>query len=540
MKLIHKLLTAITLIISPIFAGAQSAPFDIALEPVTISGLGGLQAYSFGQAGGKWLIVGGRLDGLHRRQPWATFDIAGHNTSLIVVDPVSQQSWTAPMTSLPQAIQEQLSSTNMEFFQENGYLYCFGGYGYSATLGDHTTYPYLTAIKLADAINAIINNSSFTTYFRQISDPQFQITGGRLKKIYNTWYLLGGQKFLGRYNPMGPNNGPGFIQEYTNSVKRFDLTDNGTNITINWRTPYFDTVELHRRDYNAEPQIMPNGEEGITMFSGVFQPTVDLPFLQPVNVDSSGFAVNTNFQQYYNHYHCPTLPVYSAAQNEMHTIFFGGIAQFFDSSGILVQDNNAPFVKTIARVTRTANGTMAEYKLPVEMPGLLGASAEFIHNLALPQYPNEVLDLDQLTADTTLAGYIYGGISSTAPNVFWVNDGTQSIASSVIYKVLLIRNSTSSVHQLNQQSKSSLQMMVYPNPSDGHFMVKYFLKSAQDVHLQLINHEGRKVEDITLRHQPAGDNSYRFRTREGSCTTTYMLILDSETEHAAQKIIVDP
>lgn len=540
MKLRHKLLTAISLIISPLFAGAQSTPFDIALEPVTINGLGGLQAYSFGQAGGKWLIVGGRLDGLHRRQPWATFDVAGHNTSLIVVDPVSQQSWTAPMTSLPQAMQEQLSSTNMEFFQENGYLYCFGGYGYSATLGDHTTFPNLTAIKIADVINAVIQNTAFTAYFRQISDPGFQITGGRLKKIYNTWYLLGGQKFLGRYNPMGPNNGPGFIQEYTNSVKRFELTDNGTNITINWRTPYVDTVELHRRDYNAEPQIMPNGEEGITMFSGVFQPTVDLPFLQPVNVDSSGFAVNTSFQQYYNHYHCPTLPVYSAAQNEMHTIFFGGIAQFFDSSGILVQDNNAPFVKTIARVTRTANGTMAEYKLPVEMPGLLGASAEFIHNLALPQYPNEVLNLDQLTADTTLAGYIYGGISSTAPNVFWVNDGTQSSASSVIYKVLLIRNSTSSVHQLNEQSKSSLQMMVYPNPSDGHFMVKYFLKSAQDVHLQLINHEGRKVEDITLRHQPAGDNSYRFRTREGSCATTYMLILDSETEHAAQKIIVDP
>ncbi len=540
MKLRHKLLTAISLIISPLFAGAQSTPFDIALEPVTINGLGGLQAYSFGQAGGKWLIVGGRLDGLHRRQPWATFDVAGHNTSLIVVDPVNQQSWTAPMTSLPQAMQEQLSSTNMEFFQENGYLYCFGGYGYSATLGDHTTFPNLTAIKIADVINAVIQNTAFTAYFRQISDPGFQITGGRLKKIYNTWYLLGGQKFLGRYNPMGPNNGPGFIQEYTNSVKRFELTDNGTNITINWRTPYVDTVELHRRDYNAEPQIMPNGEEGITMFSGVFQPTVDLPFLQPVNVDSSGFAVNTSFQQYYNHYHCPTLPVYSAAQNEMHTIFFGGIAQFFDSSGILVQDNNAPFVKTIARVTRTANGTMAEYKLPVEMPGLLGASAEFIHNLALPQYPNEVLNLDQLTADTTLAGYIYGGISSTAPNVFWVNDGTQSSASSVIYKVLLIRNSTSSVHQLNEQSKSSLQMMVYPNPSDGHFMVKYFLKSAQDVHLQLINHEGRKVEDITLRHQPAGDNSYRFHTREGSCATTYMLILDSETEHAAQKIIVDP
>ena len=46
--------------------------------------------------------------------------------------------------------------------------------------------------------------------------------------------------------------------------------------------------------------------------------------------------------------------------------FFGGIAQYYDSLGILVQDNNVPFVKTIARVTRDASGTMAEYKLPIE------------------------------------------------------------------------------------------------------------------------------------------------------------------------------
>jgi hypothetical protein len=54
----------------------------------------------------------------------------------------------------------------------------------------------------------------------------------------------------------------------------------------------------------------------------------------------------------------------------MHTVFFGGIAQYYDSLGILVQDNNVPFVKTIARVTRDASGTMAEYKLPIVMPTL--------------------------------------------------------------------------------------------------------------------------------------------------------------------------
>ena len=51
----------------------QSTPFQIALEPVNISGLGGIQAFAWGQYNGKWLIVGGRLDGLHQRQAFVIF-----------------------------------------------------------------------------------------------------------------------------------------------------------------------------------------------------------------------------------------------------------------------------------------------------------------------------------------------------------------------------------------------------------------------------------------------------------------------------------
>lgn len=64
-----------TLILSQI-SYLQTAPFQIMVEPMIIPGLGGLQAYAYGQDNGKWLILGGRLDGLHRRQPFAAFDIA--------------------------------------------------------------------------------------------------------------------------------------------------------------------------------------------------------------------------------------------------------------------------------------------------------------------------------------------------------------------------------------------------------------------------------------------------------------------------------
>ncbi|MCX6266184.1 MAG: hypothetical protein NTW16_02335 [Bacteroidetes bacterium] len=57
----------------------------------------------------------------HRRQPWATFDSAGQNDRLIVVDPVTQQNWSASLSTLPVSMQEQLSSTNMEFHQDGEY-----------------------------------------------------------------------------------------------------------------------------------------------------------------------------------------------------------------------------------------------------------------------------------------------------------------------------------------------------------------------------------------------------------------------------------
>lgn len=154
---------------------------------MNISGLGGLQAYAFGQHNGKWLVVGGRLDGLHRRQPFAAFDVAGNNNQFIVIDPVSQQKWTAPLTSLSVALQEQLSSTNMEFHQEGNYLYIIGGYGYNTTSAVRKTFDNLTAIDVPSVINAIIGGTSFTSYFRQISDVQFAVTGGHLK---NKQYFL--------------------------------------------------------------------------------------------------------------------------------------------------------------------------------------------------------------------------------------------------------------------------------------------------------------------------------------------------------------
>ena len=415
----------------------QQQPFQVTIKPFQISGLVGIQSFAIGHSDGKWLIIGGRLDGLHRRQPWASFDKAGQNDQLIVVDPVGLKKWSAPLSSLPIPMQEQLSSTNMEFQQDGPYLYVAGGYGYSNSEADHITYPYLTAIKVPEVIKSIIAGTSFASSFRQIKDQRLAVTGGYLNKIDGTYYLTGGQRFEGRYNPM---NHPTFKQEYTNSIRKFNIHDNGSELNVTHVEELTDTVNLHRRDFNVIPQILPDGSQGLTAFSGVFQLNADLPYLNCVNIDSSGYKVNNDFAQYYNQYQCAHIPLYSAKAIEMHNLFFGGIAQYRDSAGIRIQNNDVPFVKTITRVTRNSSGKMTENKLPIEMPTFLGAGAEFIPVENLPKYGNEVIKLDALPSDTTLLGYIYGGINSSIPNIFWINDGTQSVTSSTIFKVFIVKN----------------------------------------------------------------------------------------------------
>ena len=518
---------------------AQNA-INISLSAINIENLDGRQSFAVGQANGKWLIIGGRTDGLHRRQPFASFDTNGQPNELLVIDPVSKQKWTANLSILPIAIQEALKATNIDFIQNNNQLYLIGGYGYSNTLGDHTTFNTLTAIAVSETIAAIVSNNNYSNYIRQTSNSIFQNTGGQLEKINDSYYLIGGQDFQGRYNPMGPTHGPGFTQIYSNQIRKFNILDNGTLLGVNNISIITDSVNLHRRDYNALPQILPNLSQGITAYSGVFQQNVDLPYLNAVTIDSLSYIVNNNFNQYYNHYHCANIPLYSASKNEMHALFFGGIAQYYDSLGILVQDNNVPFVKTIARVTRDVNGTLAEYKLPIEMPALLGAGAEFIYRDNLPVYTNGVIKMDELSADSTVLGYIYGGINSSAKNIFWINDGSQSASSANIYKVTLHRNALTGIDHLNSQSMGTIKLMVYPNPNTGIFIAQYHLIKPTDVKITLSNVNGKIIDEQILINQQIGAQVFERKIKHLENGGVYFIKIETAYENAFQKIVIEP
>lgn len=418
----------------PFLISAQNLPFSIHLEPLLMNDVSGLQAYAFGQYDGKWLLVGGRLDGLHKRQPFAAFNVEGNNNQIVVIDPILKKKWQASINTLPINIQEQLSSTNMEFYQDGKFLYIIGGYGFNRSSSTKATFDYITAIDVPAVIDAVISNNVTKNHFRQRRDSAFAVSGGQLKKINGSYYLIGGNKFDGNYNPMGHRT---YTQAYTNSIRKFQISDNGIDFKIIHLKTFTDTANLHRRDFNAAPQIFPNRAEGITAFSGVFKTESNLPYLNAVDIDSVGYSVNQQFVQLFNHYHCAVLPIYSQKNNRMYTLFFGGIAQFYDSSGVTIKDDNIPFVKTIAMIVRDEKGNLTEYKMPIEMPSYIGASAEFIPNELIQQYLNGVIKMDELKSSPVLVGYIYGGISSKYPNAFFSNDSQATSASSQIFKVYL-------------------------------------------------------------------------------------------------------
>lgn len=174
------------------------------------------------------------------------------------------------------------------------------------------------------------------------------------------------------------------------------------------------------------------------------------------------------------------------------------------------------------------------------MPALLGAGSEFIPADNLPAYPNEVIKLDALTSDSTLLGYVYGGINSTEPNIFWVNDGTQSSASNEIFKVFLIKNTHVGVDELNTQSTGSLHLQVYPNPNDGAFILKFNLKDKTKIRLIISDMNGKVLEESVFKQLNKGENTLSRTIENLSNGGIYFITVETSYEKATQKIIIEP
>ena len=149
-------------------AQTSNFPFEIVLKADSISGFNGLHSFAYGQRDGKLILIGGRPEGIHARQPFNAFPASQNNQLLQVLDLQTHQYWSRTITELALSLQEQLQSTNMNFYQDGNSLILAGGYAFSASANDHITFPYLTRIDLDGLINALMNNQALGPFFEQI------------------------------------------------------------------------------------------------------------------------------------------------------------------------------------------------------------------------------------------------------------------------------------------------------------------------------------------------------------------------------------
>jgi hypothetical protein len=437
--------------------------------------------------------MGGRRDGLHRRQPFRAFDSAHANRYIWQIDPQQKTIDSLPIRGLTPMVESQLSSTNMLWAQEGDFLYLAGGYGLVSSndvtqgMGDrevHRTFPYLTRVDLKaleswfdeckvnrnrESKNASFNkpqrrkfNSTDKKWakakakkvFSVIQDPKFALTGGGMVVADGKFYLAGGHRFDGLYNPMGPQNGPGFEQEYHRGIRVFSVV-NSPRFAVQWLDELIDSA-IRRRDLNVMEDLswelldeangsgqaldglggrsasgFPRVLKSLQLFSGVFQERANIPHTTVLRlVAQNKIQAVPGFHQLLNQYHSAHLAMYSYKVDAQFNVFFGGISQYFYNDSMeLVQDPDVPVVQTASVVERNAAGEYKEYRLPISLPKGVGAGTEFIPSQYMPRMEGtQVVDMESLLGDSLLLGYLYGGFSTTAPNVFFDNDADESKA----------------------------------------------------------------------------------------------------------------
>ncbi len=482
----------------------QEFPYQLTLKKSAMDSLIGVHSFAMGQHGNTILIVGGRRDGLHARQPFNAFPAAQANQQLIVIDLENEHIWTRDLAELPSAIQEQFNATNINFIQDHDTLLLIGGYGFSNTSGGYITYPKVTACVLSTVIQHIQNNMLISNDFVQITDNTAAVTGGEIGQIGDTLYLVGGHRFDGQYNPMG---NPTYTQAYTNAIQPFTYELTNGVLQMNWLTPTVDVAQFHRRDYNLVSKMNPSGSRELMISSGVFQVGVDLPFLYPIFIQPNAFIPRTDFSQRLSHYHAANTSLYDPTRKSNHWLFFGGMAQYYYNGTNLVQDNSVPFVKTISRVTLDSTGTLSEHVFPIEMESYLGAGAEFIPDLSI-NWEHELLQLSEINTDSMRIGWIYGGIKSTAINPFTNNQtSTATSASGNLYEVWLTQSALS-IGDLVTPWNEQLKVNLFPNPAQEVVNVQLLLEATHQVELVVVDRSGKWITDVSLGTMEAGLHNY--------------------------------
>jgi hypothetical protein len=207
----------------------------------------------------------------------------------------------------------------------------------------------------------------------------------------------------------------------------------------------------------------------------------------------------------------------------------------------MVEDDQVPFVNTISRISLSPQGDFTEYVLDQKMPGLEGASSEFLINSDLSESPSNILTFNSQGSDTLDLGYIYGGIYSRSRNPFMQNNTESTEARDVMYHVRLIPRSTSGIPQRRVDRENPFQMKVFPNPTSDVFTLHLEGPTFQEAHYFISTPDGRWIDRGTLRPAELTEGKIQFAidASVGANTLFITIVLDN-TYYLNEKLVLNP
>jgi len=293
------------------------------------------------------------------------------------------------------------------------------------------TFDTMIQVNVSDLIGRIrahYDASEVARLFKMVQHPLLQVTGGELIKSGDDFFLVMGQKFMGRYFAFGSGLPPGTTQEYTEEVRQITLVPGRFEILNIARLSQADRSELHRRDLNVEVTFdAVSGRQVIGIYGGVFKTGGPGGFEKPILFDPEDgtFRVQDHARQLFNGYATSVIPVWSEQAGIMAQVFFGGIGHgvYHTHKEVLGLDNDGmPFVSDISVLTHSRDGTWSEYVLPDPVPGnqLLAANSVFVPVPELRRKgaigPENIVQIDKFTdGQRVMIGRIYGGILAAMP-----------------------------------------------------------------------------------------------------------------------------
>lgn len=479
---------------------------SLRLQPSTqVTNAPAVHSGTYGIYNGKWFFIGGRKNGLHGFQPPFAFEGDGINDTIYIVDRNTNQVWKQDVYSLPAAIREPITSSNMQFYLQDSTLYMVGGYGWKDSIQNFITWPTLTAVNVSGLMDAVMSNATITPYFRQIEDSVLTVCGSHLHKLDSTYYLVFGHRFDGYYDR---SDTTGFhFQEYTHEIRKFQIHDDGVNLSLANYNAVRDTANFRRRDFNLIPFYNPwTMQIGLTAYSGVFRKNTVLPYLNCVDIYDTTYRVRNEFNQNMNQYHSAVCALYDSANITQHNLMFGGMSMYYIDTVTNTKrvDSLIPFVQTITDVVRNLDNDYFEFNAGIRMPVLLGTNAYFMLNDTLPMYKQHFIHLNHL-GSSTLLGYIVGGIQSPELNIS-DTDPSLSTANAVVYEVYLDRTTVG----MQAVQNDVLNFYCYPNPVKDYTEVHFELKGNEQVQIELCDATGKVISEVCNRRFDGGKQKLRL------------------------------